>query len=97
MSTVTPSTEEPEVEKTPDIWPPWRLRPPFYRLGRNELASTAREWALKPPPGMESEPLTRESIRRAAVVVGLCELGGLVFGDEDEEAGQDQQCRRGGY
>ncbi len=64
MSTVPPSTEEPEVEKAPDFWPPWRVRTPFYRLGPNELASTEREWAVKPPPGMESEPLTEESIRR---------------------------------
>ena len=64
MSTVTPSTKESEVEKAPDIWPPWRVRPPFYRLGPNDLASTEREWALKPPPGMESEPFTWENLRR---------------------------------
>ena len=33
-------------------------------LGKNEFASTGREWAIKPPPGTESDPLTWETIRR---------------------------------
>ena len=64
MSTGLPSTQEPEIEKTPDPWPPWRVRFGSVALAPNDLASTERDWALKPPPGMESEPLTWESIKR---------------------------------
>jgi hypothetical protein len=34
------------------------------RLGKNDLASTAREWAIKPPPGMESDPLRWDEITK---------------------------------
>ncbi len=64
MSKVDPSTQEPEIEKAPDPWSPWRVRFGSVALTPNDLASTEREWALKPPPGMESEPLTWESIKR---------------------------------
>ena len=64
MSTVLSSTEEPEIEKSQGFWSPIPGRIWIPACGPNELASTAREWAIKPPPGMESERLTRESIRR---------------------------------
>ena len=66
MSTVPPSTSETEpVPSTGSsrkpggflaggVWMP--------ALGKNELASTAREWAIKPPPGMESDPLRWDDI-----------------------------------
>ena len=64
MSTATPSTQEPEVEKSQGFWSPVPGRRWFPALIENELASTEREWAAKPPPGMESEPFTEESIKR---------------------------------
>jgi hypothetical protein len=33
-------------------------------LIENELASTTREWAVKPPPGMESDPLKWDEITK---------------------------------
>ena len=64
MSTVDPSTQEPEVKKSRGLWSPRPGRIWIPACGPNDLSSTEREWALKPPPGMESEPLTWESIKR---------------------------------
>jgi hypothetical protein len=53
------STEEPEQSlrsPRPGVWIP--------ALIENELASTAREWAAKPPPGMESDPLTWDEVTK---------------------------------
>ena len=61
ISTVDPSTEE---EPRRGVWPPPHIQTYYLRLGPNELASTERAWAAKPPPGMESEPLTPETIKR---------------------------------
>ena len=33
-------------------------------LGTNDLASTGREWAIKPPPGMESKPFDWDEITK---------------------------------
>ena len=64
MSTVDPSTQEPEVEKPSGLWSPVPCRTYIPACGPNDLASTERWWALKPPPGMESDPLTWENLRR---------------------------------
>lgn len=69
MTTVPPSTSEARpIESTGSrskgggfmaggVWIP-RL------MAENELASTKREWAAKPPDGMESEPLDWDEITK---------------------------------
>ena len=65
MSTITPSTGEQKRDNTSDIWPANRVRTYIHHgVVGNELVCTERPWAAKPPPGMESEPLTWESIKR---------------------------------
>jgi hypothetical protein len=61
MSSVvsTSSTEEPEQS----LWSP-RPRVSIPGLIENELASTKRDWAVKPPPGTESEPLTWDEVTK---------------------------------
>lgn len=60
---VTPSTEEPQPQRRRS-----RLRrgpaPVTPALMENELGSTERPWAIKPPPGMESDPFTWENLKR---------------------------------
>ena len=68
MSTITPTTGQAEpawsTESKPamrgfmagGVWMPG--------LAKNELGSTEREWAIKPPPGMESEPLDWDEITK---------------------------------
>ncbi len=63
MKTVPDSTGEIAEDKPRE----WRSpQPPRYypAVIENELSSTEREWAAKPPPGMESERFTEETIRR---------------------------------
>ena len=69
MSTVPPSTSE--TEPVPSTWSSSKPARGFMaggvwmpRLGENELGSTAREWAIKAPPGMESEPLKWDEITK---------------------------------
>ena len=64
MSTIPPSTQEPEAKKSQGLWSPVPGRIWIPACGPNDLGSTERAWAVKAPPGMESEPLTWESIRR---------------------------------
>ena len=68
MTTVPPSTSDAEPADSTGtrskgggfmvggVWMPG--------LAKNELASTKREWAIKPPPGMESEPLDWDEITK---------------------------------
>ena len=69
MSAVTPTTGEARpTESTGST--PRRQRGFMVRgvwipaLGTNDLASTGREWAAKPPPGMESEPFDWDEITK---------------------------------
>ena len=67
MSTVPPSTKKSRF-KSGELEPGEVLfstsSPANRGMIGNELASTKREWAVKPPPGMESEPLDWDEITK---------------------------------
>jgi hypothetical protein len=63
-STASTAPEEIESPSRSGLPSHWLTKVPFIALGPNELASTDRYWAAKPPPGMESDPLDWDEITK---------------------------------